>query len=35
MDLFIKIKSIFKEICDWELWEYNLYTGQKWADYWE
>ena len=33
--LFNKLKSLCSEIWNSDLWNYNLYTGERWDDHWE
>lgn len=31
--IFNKVKSIYNEIINSEIWYYNIYTGEKWDEY--
>ena len=32
--IYNKVKSICNEILNSDIWEYNIYTGEKWEEYW-
>ena len=32
--IYNKVKSIYNEILNSDVWDYNIYTGEKWEDYW-